>query len=101
LPLPAPEAIAAAFAAPPLFEGIAHALLEALSPRCLEVRSRAVFFAQNEPGDEAYLIARGIVGLYRTDLGGETRLFRKACRGDQIGEYACSAGSPARPVRWP
>jgi NTE family protein len=94
LPLHGPEAITAAFAASPLFEGIAPALLEAASPRCLEVRSGAVLFAQNETGDEAYLIARGIVGLYRTDLGDETRQFRKACRGDLIGEYALLCGQP-------
>ncbi|MCP9918673.1 patatin-like phospholipase family protein [Cyanobium sp. Cruz CV13-4-11] len=88
------EAIAAAVTASPLLEGIDPVLLEETSPRCLAVKAGEHLFAQGETGEDAYLIACGIVGLYRADVGSESRLFRKASRGDLIGEYALLCSQP-------
>jgi predicted acylesterase/phospholipase RssA/CRP-like cAMP-binding protein len=83
-----------ALAASPLFSD-----LPLNDPTLAEVnevvlRAGEVLFHQGDGGALAYLVARGVIGLYRSDVGRETRLFRKACTGELFGEYALLCDEP-------
>lgn len=103
------QALVTAFAASPLFSCLTPAQLGlgGLGSGGLgsgELRSEAfplvrltageVLFRQGESGDLAYLVVAGVLGLYRSDVGQETQLFRKASCGELIGEYALLCGEP-------
>lgn len=93
-PAPLRDVIAEAFAASPLLAGLDPSQLDAEALHCRSLQAGDCLFEQGEDGDHAYLIVQGILGLYRTDLGMERRLFRKASRGNLIGEYALLCGEP-------
>ncbi|MEB3166050.1 MAG: cyclic nucleotide-binding and patatin-like phospholipase domain-containing protein [Cyanobacteriota bacterium] len=88
------RALAAAFAASPLFSGLPleEPELQHLEPIALPAGE--ILFQQGECGSLAYLVAHGVLGLYRSERSREPRLFRKACAGELIGEYALLCDEP-------
>lgn len=87
-------ALAAAFAASPLFNGLPLDDPELDQLERIALPAGAVLFRQGECGSLAYLVAHGVLGLYRSERGQEPRLFRKACAGELIGEYALLCDEP-------
>lgn len=86
--------LAGAFAASPLFSGLPleDPGLENLD--LIQLPAGGVQFRQGDCGSLAYLAAHGVLGLYRREQDQEPRLFRKACAGELIGEYALLCDEP-------
>jgi len=88
------RALAAAFAASPLFSGLPLEEPELNHLEPIALPAGEILFQQGECGSLAYLVAHGVLGLYRSERGREPRLFRKACAGELIGEYALLCDEP-------
>ncbi|MCS5697774.1 patatin-like phospholipase family protein [Cyanobium sp. FGCU-52] len=86
--------LAGAFAASPLFSGLPLEDPGLESLELIQLPAGGVLFRQGDCGSRAYLVAHGILGLYRSERGQEPRLFRKACAGELIGEYALLCDEP-------
>lgn len=86
--------LAAAIAASPLFSALSPQDPQLDSLGLIHLPAGAELFRQGDSGELAYLVADGVLGLYRNEQSRETRLFRKACRGELIGEYALLCDEP-------
>ncbi len=77
-----------------LFSGVTAEQILELRPAPGQLEEGAVLFAQGQPGDHAYLLLRGILGL---QAGGRERgntYFRKVVAGELVGEYGPLCGEP-------
>jgi NTE family protein len=88
------EALARAIADSPLFSALSSQDPQLESLEWIHLPAGTELFRQGESGELAYLVADGVLGLYRSEPGRETRLFRKACSGELIGEYALLCNEP-------
>lgn len=77
-----------------LFAGITPEQILSLAPRRSQCEVGALLFRRGEPGERAYLLLRGILGLQAEDLGGSNRYFRKVVAGELVGEYGPLCGEP-------
>lgn len=77
-----------------LFAGVAAEQILALRPRQGRREEGAVLFRQGEPGERAYLLLRGILGLQAGDQSRGNTYFRKVVEGELVGEYGPLCGEP-------
>jgi NTE family protein len=77
-----------------LFAGVAAEQILALAPRHGWREEGAVLFRQGDPGEHAYLLLRGILGLQAADQSQGNTYFRKVVEGELVGEYGPLCGEP-------
>ncbi len=88
------ERLQTTFAASRLFRSLPPECMDSLNPRQGQVREGDLLFAEGDPAATAYVIESGILGLFNGALEPSTAWFRKAVRGDLVGEYGLLSDEP-------
>lgn len=90
----APSSLTEALAASSLFQGVDPEAVLALGTRPEPFAAGQRLFSEGEPAEQALIVLSGIVGLRREAAEGDGGWFRKACRGELIGEYGLLCDQP-------
>jgi NTE family protein len=77
-----------------LFDGVAADQILGLAPGHGRLEEGGVLFRQGDPGQHAYLLLRGILGLQAGGQRQGNTYFRKVVAGELVGEYGPLCGEP-------
>ncbi|MFM7653217.1 MAG: patatin-like phospholipase family protein [Vulcanococcus sp.] len=77
-----------------LFAGVTAEQILALTPEHGRLEEGAALFEQGQPGDHAFLLLQGILGLQAGGLERGNTYFRKVVAGELVGEYGPLCGEP-------
>ena len=77
-----------------LFAGVSVDQILALMPEHGRLDEGAVLFQQGQPGEHAYLLLQGILGLQAAGAERGNTYFRKVVAGELVGEYGPLCGEP-------
>ena len=77
-----------------LFDGVTTDQILGLAPGHGRVEEGGVLFRQGDPGQHAYLLLRGILGLQAGGQRQGNTYFRKVVAGELVGEYGPLCGEP-------
>jgi NTE family protein len=77
-----------------LFAGMAAEQILEVAPRHGRRQEGALLFQQGDPGEHAYLLLRGVLGLQTGGASQGKTFFRKVVAGELVGEYGPLCGEP-------
>ncbi len=86
--------LARALAGSGVLAGLDPSRITALGPTQMAIEEGELLFRQGDPGDHAYLVLTGVVGLHTGPPGQPDGFFRKVVPGELVGDYGPLSGEP-------